>query len=137
MNIDYESIRREDLERRALQWERPMPAPVRQVLLAMSALCAAMFIAACAYAAVHLRALPDSFARELDPKAYSYHFHKQAIASRGALLMLAAALGLIALARWDRFVRLMRQVWLTAGHPMNLAIYRVALFATILFNLDN
>ncbi len=28
-------------------------------------------------------------------------------------------------------------MWLAASHPMNLAIYRIVLFATILFNLDN
>src|SRR4051812_995182 len=128
--IDHPNELREALDRRVREWERPMPSPARQGLLALSALFATLFVAACAYAAVHLHLLPDSIARQANPDVYKLHFHKQAVASHAALLSLAAALGLLAMARWERFVRLMRTVWLAAGHPMNLAIYRIVLFAT-------
>ena len=57
---------------------------------------AALFVAACVYAAIHLHALPDSVGREADPDLYKFHFHKQQVASHAALLLLAAALGFLA-----------------------------------------
>jgi hypothetical protein len=138
MNIDYRTNLSGALDprRRRAEDYRP-PQALRVALFALAGLAGLAFVAACAYAAYHINRMPDSVGRLADPRGWNFHFHKQLAASHAALAAVAAGLLCVALARWDRTVLLLRGAWLAAGHPMNLAIYRIVLFATILFNLDN
>jgi hypothetical protein len=56
--------------------------------------------------------------------------------SRAMALALAGALALVAWWRWDDVRRLLRAFWYGATHPMNLAIYRVVLFGTVVWDPD-
>ncbi|MGB7156875.1 MAG: DCC1-like thiol-disulfide oxidoreductase family protein [Tepidisphaeraceae bacterium] len=48
----------------------------------------------------------------------------------------AAALGCLAVWKWDALRGVLREFWYGVAHPMNLAIYRIALFATFLWDPD-
>lgn len=85
----------------------------------------------------HVAQLPPAAEREAQQSLFKYHFRIQRLLSVVALACLTAGLFAVVLSRWDRTVALMKRAWLAVSHPMNLAIYRIVLFATILFNLDN
>jgi hypothetical protein len=72
----------------------------------------------------------------LDIGGVSSTFAERLRLSRAMAFTSAAAIGLVARWRWDDVRRLLRAFWYGSAHPMNLAIYRIALFATIAWDPD-
>ena len=117
-----------------------LPPTARKGLLVLAVLALVASVAVLAWGGWHVAQMPDSevrFASAEAGRTWDQHFAVQRTLSRLGFLGIMAALGLIAIARWERTVALLHAFWYAVTHPMNLAIYRVVLFATILFNLDN